>query len=162
MNKLFALPLAAFLIVRMLSAQETPTERQAARDMIAQLNQLEHSLDIQALVAKLTAPNKERDKVVGRAKELMDTEMLALGDQITHDPEIGFKEDRAVRVLTQRLRKYGFEPEVGVADLRTAFVAKSRFANSWMMLQERPRFPPAPRSKSTTTAVCATVFPWRP
>ena len=124
MKKLFALPLAAFLILRALPAQETPTERQAAHDMIAQLNQLEHSLDIQGLVAKLTAPNKERDKVVARAKELMNNEMLALGDQITRDPEIGFKEDRAVRVLTQRLQKYGFEPELGVADLRTAFVAK--------------------------------------
>jgi hypothetical protein len=58
MNKLFALPIAAFLIVRMLSAQETPTERQAARDMIAQLNQLEHSLDIQALVASSRLPTK--------------------------------------------------------------------------------------------------------
>jgi amidohydrolase len=124
MKKTFALPLAAILFARMAAAQETPTERQAAKDMLVQLNQLEHSLDIQTLVAKLTAPNKERDKVVARAKQLMDTEMLALGDQITRDPEIGFKEDRAVHVLTQRLQKYGFEPEVGVAELRTAFVAK--------------------------------------
>jgi amidohydrolase len=124
MKKTFALSLAAILITRMAPAQETPTERQAARDMIAQLNQLEHSLDIRSLVAKLTAPNKERDKVADRAKQLMDTEMLALGDQITRDPEIGFKEDRAVHVLTQRLQKYGFEPEIGVAELRTAFVAK--------------------------------------
>ncbi len=105
-------------------AQETPTERQAAHDVIAKLNALEQSLNIPALVAQLTAPNAQRDKVVARAKQLMDSEMLALGDQITRDPEIGFKEDRAVRILTQRLRQYRFEPEIGIADLRTAFVAK--------------------------------------
>ena len=124
MDKTFALSLAAILITCPAFAQDTPTERQAARSVIEKLNQLEQSLDIHALVAKLTAPDKERDKVVGRAKQLMDTEMLALGDQITRDPEIGFKEDRAVRILTQRLQKYGFEPEIGIANLRTAFIAK--------------------------------------
>lgn len=92
--------------------------------VLAKLNALEQSLNVPGLVAKLTAANPERDKVVARAKELMSTEMLALGDQITRDPEIGFKEDRAVRVLTQRLKQHGFEPEIGVADLRTAFIAK--------------------------------------
>jgi metal-dependent amidase/aminoacylase/carboxypeptidase family protein len=43
--------------------------------------------------------------------QLMDTEMIQLGDQITRDPEIGFKEDHAVKVLMERLTKYGFEPE---------------------------------------------------
>ncbi len=105
-------------------AQETPTERQAAREVVAKLNSLEQSMNIPALVAKLTAPNPQRDKVVARAKQLMDSEMLALGDQITRDPEIGFKEDRAVRVLTERLKQHGFEPEIGIAELRTAFIAK--------------------------------------
>jgi amidohydrolase len=105
-------------------AQETPTERQAARDVITKLNSLEQSLDLNGLVTKLTAPDKERDKVVARAKQLMDTKMIALGDQITRDPEIGFKEDRAVQVLTQTLKQYGFEPEIGIAELRTAFIAK--------------------------------------
>jgi hypothetical protein len=102
-KKTFTLPLLAGLFLSVLPAQETPTERQAARDVIAKLNALEKSLDINALVTKLTAPNAEREKVVARAKQLMDTEMLALGDQITRDPEIGFKEERAVRVLTERL-----------------------------------------------------------
>ena len=107
-------------------AQETPTERQAARDVVAKLNALEQSLNVPALVVKLTAPNPQRDKVVARAKQLMDSEMLALGDQLTRDPEIGFKEERAVHVLTERLKQHGFEPEIGVADLRTAFMAKYR------------------------------------
>ena len=124
MYKTFTLFLLSTTVACSLFAQETSTERQAARDVITKMNSLEKSLDIDSLVAKLTAPNKERDKVVARAKQLMDTEMLALGDQITRDPEIGFKEERAVRVLTQRLKAYGFEPEVGIAELKTAFVAK--------------------------------------
>ena len=124
MNKILTLSLLSTTLSFSLFAQETPTERQAARDVIAKMNSLEKSLDIDSLVAKLTGPNKERDKVVARAKQLMDTEMLALGDQITHDPEIGFKEDRAVHVLTQRLKAYGFDPEIGIAELKTAFVAK--------------------------------------
>jgi len=118
--------LLTFLLPCSVLAQETPTERQAARDVIAKLNSLEKSLDIPGLVAKLTARDPERDKVVARAKHLMDSEMLALGDQITRDPEIGFKEERAVRVLTERLKQHGFEPEIGIAELRTAFIARYR------------------------------------
>src|SRR5579884_628750 len=82
-------------------AQETPTERQAARDVLRKIDELEKSLDIPALVARATAPNAERDQVVARAKQLMDTEMLALGDDITRNPEIGFQEERSIRKLTQ-------------------------------------------------------------
>lgn len=124
MNRVFTPSLLTLFIACTAFAQETPTERQAARDVISKLNSLEQSLDLNALVTKLTAADKERDKVVARAKQLMDTEMIALGDQITRDPEIGFKEDRAVQVLTQKLKQYGFEPEIGIAELRTAFVAK--------------------------------------
>lgn len=106
--------------------QETPTEKLAAKDVLAQLNTLEQSLHIPALVGELTAPSPDREKVVGRARELMQTEMLALGDNLTHDPEIGFKEERAVRTLTQVLTRHGFETEVGIAGLRTAFIGKYR------------------------------------
>jgi amidohydrolase len=122
-RKLFILQ-AALAISFAAFAQETPTEKDAARDVVAKLNALEKSLDIPGLVARLTTPNSERDKVVARAKELMNIEMLALGDQITRDPEIGFEENRAVRVLTEQLKQHGFEPEVGIAELRTAFIAK--------------------------------------
>jgi amidohydrolase len=116
--------LLALALAQLALSQETPTERQAAKDVVAKLNTLEKSLNIDQLVAKLTAPNAARDKVVTRAKQLMDTEMIQLGDQITRDPEIGFKEERAVKVLMQRLTKYGFEPEAGIGGLQTAFVAK--------------------------------------
>lgn len=116
--------LIAFFAVAALFAQETPTERQAARDVLRKIDALEKSLNIPDLVAKLTAPNAARDQVVARAKELMDTEMLALGDEITRDPEIGFEEQRSVRRLTQALAKHGFETEVGIAGLRTAFIGR--------------------------------------
>ena len=80
---------AALLCVTALSAaaaQETPTERDAARDVVHKLDSLEKSLDLPALVAKLTGPNAARDQVAARAKELMDTELLAMGDDITSIP----------------------------------------------------------------------------
>lgn len=75
--------LIALLALTPLLAQETPTERQAARDVVRKIDTLEQSLNVPGIVARLTAPNSERDQVVARAKELMDTEMLALGDEIT-------------------------------------------------------------------------------
>ena len=47
---------------------------------------LEQSLDVPAIVSRLTGPNPARDQVVARAKELMDKELLALGDDITRHP----------------------------------------------------------------------------
>lgn len=118
-------PLLIFLLAfTPLFAQETPTERQAARDVLQKIDTLEKALDIPALVQQLTAPNSERDQVVARTKELMNTEMLALGDEITRHPEIGFQENWAVHTLTQTLQKHGFETEVGIAGLRTAFIGK--------------------------------------
>jgi hypothetical protein len=83
----FGLPLV-------LAAQETPTERDAARAIVLRMDSLERSLEILALVAKLTGPNAARDQIAARAKELMQTELLALGDDITKHPEIGFEEKR--------------------------------------------------------------------
>src|SRR5690348_5705886 len=77
------LPLVALFTPLILAAQETPTERESARDVVRRLDSLEKSLDLPALVAKLTAANPARDQVVARAKELMDTELIALGDDIT-------------------------------------------------------------------------------
>ena len=113
---LFALPV--------LFAQETPTEREAAREVLRKMDALEKSLAVPDLVAKLTASNAERDQVVARAKQLMDTEMLTLGDEITRDPEIGFQEHRSIARLVKALEKHGFETEVGIAGLKTAFVAR--------------------------------------
>ena len=105
-------------------AQQTPTEQEAAREVIKKLNTLEQSLDIPALVAKLTGADAERDRVAARAKQLMETELLALADDITHHPEIGFQERRSIGKLMDVLRKHGFEVKTDVAGFETAFVAR--------------------------------------
>jgi amidohydrolase len=111
------------------TCQETPTERDAARDVIAKMSALESSLDVATLVARLTGPNPVRDKVVARARELMDTELLALSDDITKHPEIGFVEHRSIQKLIESLKAHDFDVEVPVAGLETAFVARYRKNN---------------------------------
>ena len=54
----------------------------------------------------------------------MDTELLALGDDITRHPEIGFEEKRSVQVLTDYLKKHDFDVKMGTPGLPTAFVAR--------------------------------------
>src|SRR6185437_11180077 len=115
---------AASLVPAVLFAQETPTERDAARDVVHQLDSLERSLNLPALVARLTAPNAARDQVAARARQLMDTELLAMGDDITRHPEIGFQEKRSVQILTDWLRKHDFTVKIGTPGLPTAFVAR--------------------------------------
>src|SRR3989449_6798802 len=54
------------------AAQETPTERSAAADVIRRMNDLERSLALPQLVARLTGRDARRDAVVLHAKQLMD------------------------------------------------------------------------------------------
>jgi amidohydrolase len=121
---LLALALAAPAL-----AQETQTEREAARDVLTKMSALEQSLDVPGWVARLTGPNAARDEVVARAKQLMDTELLAMADDIATHPEIGFQEKRSVGKLVDYLRAHDFDVTVGVAGLDTAFVAKYRKNN---------------------------------
>lgn len=109
-----------------LRAQETETERLAAQGVLRKLAELEASLDVPSLVKELTRENPERDRVVARARELMDRALLGMSDAITRDPEIGFEEHRAVETLTSYLKERDFEVEQGVAGLPTAFVARYR------------------------------------
>src|SRR5205823_6648045 len=117
-------PLLVLTAPTFVSAQETPTERDAARSVVQKLDQLERSLDVTALVTRLTGPSAARDAVAARAKQLMDTELLALGDDITRHPEIGFEETRSVQLLTDYLRKHDFDVQMGSGGLKTAFVAR--------------------------------------
>lgn len=112
-----------------LAAQETPTEREAARDVLRKMAVLEQSIDAPAFVNRLTAANPARDAVVARARELMEQDLIALGDDITKHPEVGFVEVNSVRKLTDYLRAHGFDVEMGVAKLPTAFVARYRKGN---------------------------------
>jgi amidohydrolase len=117
---------AAALLSAPLAAQETPTEREAARDVLRKMAALEQSVDAPAWVARLTAPNPQRDAVVARAEQLMQSELLAFGDDITRHPEVGFKEVESVKKLTGYLKAHDFDVEMGVAGLPTAFVARYR------------------------------------
>jgi amidohydrolase len=114
----------AVLFAAFALAQETPTEREAAAAVIHRMADLEHGLDIPTWVERLTASNPARDAVVARAKELMATELLAMGDDITRHPEVGFQETRSVQILTDYLKKHGFEVTMGAGNLPTAFVAR--------------------------------------
>ena len=123
------LPALLLLAAAPLAAQETPTEREAARDVLRKMAVLERSIDAPAFVARLTAANPARDAVVARAKQLMDTELIALADDITRSPEIGFVEHQSVKKLTAYLEAHDFVVEMGVAKLPTAFVARYKKNN---------------------------------
>jgi amidohydrolase len=110
-------------------SQDTPTEREAAREVLEKMAALEQTLDVPAIVARLTATNADRDRVVARAQELMDKELLALADDIATHPEIGFEEKRSVGKLVDYLQKHDFSVETGSGGLTTAFVAKFRRNN---------------------------------
>jgi amidohydrolase len=84
---------------------------------------LEKSLDVPAMVQKLTGPDAARDAVVARAKQLMETELLALGDDITKNPEIGFVERKSVAKLSAYLKAHDFDVKTDAGGLETAFVA---------------------------------------
>ena len=123
-----ALPLPTAVLAALLAthaaAQETPTERTAAAGVIGRMGDLERSLALPQLVARLTGRDARRDAVVARAKELMDRELLAMADDITRHPETGYKEERSVEILTTYLKAHDFDVETGVAGLKTAFVAR--------------------------------------
>src|SRR5438067_1267135 len=130
-----AFPLAALVVCTLTSrtpalAQETPTERTAAADVIRRMNDLERSLALPQLVARLTGKDARRDAVVARARELMQRELLAMADDITRHPEVGHKEERSVKLLTDYLKAHDFDVEMGVAGLPTAFVARYRKGTS--------------------------------
>ena len=79
------------------AAQETPTEREAARDILRKMAVLEQAVDAPTFVNRLTAANPARDAVVSRAMALMENDLIALGDDITKNPEVGFTEVKSVK-----------------------------------------------------------------
>ena len=124
MPHMFRALFLAALFASAAGAQDTPTEREAAKDVLKKMSALEQLLDVPGLVARLTGANDARDRVVARAKELMAKELLTMSDDIATHPEVGFEEKRSVQVLTDYLRQHDFDVEMGVAGLPTAFVAK--------------------------------------
>lgn len=124
MRKIALAVAAAFLIPVCLPAQETETEMAAGRNVMKQISELDQSLGVQQMVAKLTQADKGRDAVIARVKQLLDTDLMPMSDWITKHPEVGFEEKQAVEKLTGYLTAHDFEVTKGVATLPTAFVAK--------------------------------------
>jgi amidohydrolase len=124
MRKICLTGIVLMLVAIRGAAQETPTEREAARDVVKEINALGGSLGVPAMVAKLTSADKGRDDVLARVKQLMQTELLSMSDWITQHPEIGFQETQAVARLTAYLQAHDFEVTMPVAGLATAFLAK--------------------------------------
>ena len=106
------------------AAQTTDTERAAARDVLRELEALQDRLApterAEALAAREDA---DRDALLARTREIWSGEMQDLSDWIGHHPEVGWEEDEAVDTLTAVLRDAGWDVEVGVAGLETAFTA---------------------------------------
>ena len=72
-------------------AQETPTQRAAATEVLARLEALQTRIDASALARRLTtARSATRDAVVERARVLWEGELQSMSDDITRYPEIGF------------------------------------------------------------------------
>ncbi len=105
-------------------AQTTPTERAAAREIVAQIDALQQRLKPREMGKRLAGQrDRNRDGILARVDELWAGEMQALSDHIGRNPEVGFQEFKSVDTLTAVLRHYGFGVETGQADLETAFVA---------------------------------------
>lgn len=124
MRRIMLAATAMFLAAGLCAAQETPTEREAAREVIRQIQETEKSLNVPQLVGKLTAADKGRDEVAARVRQLWQSELQPMSDWITQHPEVGFQETQAVEKLTAYLKAHDFDVTVNVAGLPTAFVAK--------------------------------------
>ena len=118
--------LAGFLIAlaASLHAQTTPTERQAAKPVLDAIERLQTQLAPTRVATTLaTKSDADRDKVLQRVESHWKGGMEALSDWLGHNPEVGFKEFKAVDTLTKTLRSLGFKVDAPVAGLATAFVA---------------------------------------
>jgi amidohydrolase len=106
-----------------LAAQSTPTEREAARDVVRQIDELQARIAPAEVAQRLVAAGgADRDRILRRVEQLWSSEFRALSDHIGRNPEVGWKELKAVDTLTKVLRAKGFRVETGQAGLATAFV----------------------------------------
>ena len=77
----------------------------------------------------VAATDPARDSVAARAKALLQSELLAVSDDICTHPEIGYKERRSVEKLAEVLRAHQFDVTIGAAGFDTAFVARYKQNN---------------------------------
>ena len=107
-----------------LSAQTTATERAAAAAVVEQIEALQAEIAPGDLAKRLVATGGgEKDAILARVEELWWDELRSVSDYIGEHPEHGFQEFETVDTLAKILRARGFEVEMGVAGLETAFEA---------------------------------------
>lgn len=121
-----SIAVAVALLATPLAAQDTPTEREAAREVLQKLALLQRTVDVAGWTTRLSATDAVRDRIAARAKALMESEFLAMGDTITKHPEIGFQETRSVKILTDWLSAHDFDVTMGSGGFPTAFTARHR------------------------------------
>lgn len=106
-----------------LPAQTTETERQAAANVLRQIDSLQAKINPGAQAQRLiSAGGADRDRLLERVEQLWTTQFRSLSDHIGKNPEVGFKEFKSVDTLTRVLRAAGFAVTTGQAGLETAFV----------------------------------------
>ncbi len=114
---------SAVAFVSPAAAQTTPTERDAASDILQQIAALQDRLKPTELSRRLAGSDDgDRDGIFARIEQLWVSEMQDLSDHIGRNPEVGFQEFKSVDTLTAVLKSYGFSVETGQAGLATAFV----------------------------------------
>ncbi len=119
-----AAALATLAVAAPAFAQSTATERAAAKGVLDQLDALQAKLAPTAMAEKLVAKkDPEREKLLTRVEASWKGGMQDLSDWIGKHPETGWKEFKSVDTLTKVLKAQGYSIEMGVADLKTAFVA---------------------------------------
>src|SRR5207245_3267173 len=92
--RLLAVLVAATPVIPV-AAQETPTEKTAAADVIRRMSDLERSLAVPQLVTRLVgARDTRRDAEIARTKALQDTELLDMAAETTRTPDDGWTEER--------------------------------------------------------------------
>lgn len=117
------LSMTSLTIVTPLVAQTTDTERAAAREVVQQIDALQARLKPADAARRMSAKrDPDRDRLFQRIDEMWNGGMRSLSDWIGKNPEVGFKEYKAVDTLTAILRARGFKVETGQAGLETAFV----------------------------------------
>jgi len=106
-----------------LAAQTTETERAAAREVVQQIDALQARINPMQMAQRMAAKkDQDRDRLLQRIDELWLGGLRDLSDHIGKNPEVGFKEYKAVDTLTAILRANGFKVDRPVAGLETAFI----------------------------------------
>jgi amidohydrolase len=114
----------AMVLVCPAAAQTTATERAAAAAVVERIDALQAEIRPAELAAGLvTRGGAQKQAVLDRVASLWWDELISVSDYIGEHPEHGFEEYETVDTLAKILSARGFDVEVGVAGLETAFEA---------------------------------------